>query len=73
MTTPDGLPAVLDPKFQVSFGLDATVSVRVPHDVGASSVLRMTGATLEVTDACVDSHNLTGDLSKAVRARDKCR
>lgn len=65
VTTPDGLPGFLDPRFQVDFGVDFSISVPLPKTLDGNTVVRVGRSTVQVTGAKVDSHNFSGDLVKA--------
>lgn len=65
VTTPDGIPGFLDPKFQVDFGVDFSINVPLPSTLNGNTVVRVGRSTVQVTGAKVDSHNLSADLVKA--------
>jgi hypothetical protein len=66
VTTPDGIPGVLDPKFQVDFDVHFSLVVDVPTNLDATSAFKIDSASLEIRNAKVDSHNVTADIIKAV-------
>ena len=66
VTTPDGIPGVLDPKFQVDFDVDVALTISVPETLDGNSALKVTAASIDIRNAKVDSHNLTGDIVKGV-------
>jgi hypothetical protein len=65
VTTPDGLPSVLDPKFSLNYGVSAGLSINLPQTLDADTRLRISDPSLVLNDVYLDSHDLTADIIEA--------
>jgi hypothetical protein len=65
VTTPDGLPRDLDPKFSLNYDVSAALAIHLPQTLDGNTRLRVSDPSLVLSNVYLDSHNLTGDILEA--------
>lgn len=65
LTTPSIIPGALDPKFSLTFDLSAVSTITIP--ASPAGVFSVGPTHVSLTNAKLDSHNLTGDAALAFK------